>query len=90
MKPSRSTTIAILIMFAGYTIGTYGIVLLRDYNITWKQWINPLNPWIWSNPVPRIPAGKLWPSPGPAIPKVGLLQPGLDQQVANAADNAFG
>jgi hypothetical protein len=61
MKTSRSTTVAILIMFAGYTIGSYGIVLLRDYNITWKQWINPLNPWRWSNPLNPIPKGQLWP-----------------------------
>jgi hypothetical protein len=57
-------TFAILIMFGGYAVGSYGYILLKGYDITFKQWVNPLNPFIWpasGNP-PLVPAGKVFPT----------------------------
>jgi hypothetical protein len=56
-------TAGILIIFAGYTIASYGAVLLKGYDIPFSRWINPLNPWQWpSGAVPVVPAGQILPS----------------------------
>jgi hypothetical protein len=56
-------TAGIIIIFAGYTVASYGICLLRDYNIPWKQWINPLDPWQWGNMSDhKIPRSQVFPS----------------------------
>jgi hypothetical protein len=56
-------TIGILAIFAGYTVASYGVCMLRDYDIPWKAWINPLSPWAWpAGAVPKIPATRLWPA----------------------------
>lgn len=55
-------TAGILIVFAGYTIASYGVVLLKGYNITLKQWIDPLDPYVWpAGKIPKIPAGQIFP-----------------------------
>lgn len=54
-------TAGIVIIFAGYTIASYGVCLLRDYDVPWKRWINPLDPWQWAELKP-IPAGQIWPT----------------------------
>jgi hypothetical protein len=62
-------TPGIIAVFVGYTIGSYGVVLLRDYDIPWSRWINPLNPWQWpakGSKIPKVPAGRVF--PGGKIP----------------------
>ena len=62
-------TAGILVLFAGYTIGSYGIVLLRGWDIPWRQWVNPLDPWQWpakGTAMPPIPAGQIFPGKGSA------------------------
>lgn len=55
-------TAAIITLFAGYTIASYGIVLLKGYDIPWKRWINPLDPWVWpKGEVPKTPATQFLP-----------------------------
>lgn len=57
-------TAGIVVVFAGYAIATYGIVLLRGYDITPRQWIDPLHPWTWpakGADIPKVPATQLWP-----------------------------
>lgn len=55
-------TAAILVVFAGYTVASYGVVLLRDYDIPWRRWINPLDPWTWpEGKPPAIPATQIFP-----------------------------
>ena len=55
-------TVGILAIFAGYTVASYGVCLLRDYDIPWKAWVNPLSPWTWPKDVPKIPATQVFPS----------------------------
>jgi hypothetical protein len=56
-------TAGILIMFAGYTIMSYGIVLTKGYDIPWKNWIDPLDPYQWpQGAVPLAPATQVFPS----------------------------
>lgn len=56
------TTLGVLIVFAGYTVASYGIVLLRGYDIPLAQWVNPLDPWQWpSADIPTVPPGQVFP-----------------------------
>jgi len=49
-------------MFIGYTVASYGVCLLRGYDITWKEWINPLNPYKWpKGKVPIVPPTRVLP-----------------------------
>jgi hypothetical protein len=52
-------TLAILVIFGGYTIASYGWVLLRGWDITAKQWIDPLHPYQWD--LKPVPKGQLFP-----------------------------
>jgi hypothetical protein len=54
-------TAGLIVIFAGYTIASYGVVLLRGYDIPFRQWIDPTDPWQWPATVPTIPATQLWP-----------------------------
>jgi len=56
-------TAGIIVIFAGYTVASYGVCLLRGYDIPWKQWVDPLDPWQWPAraSVPRIPATQILP-----------------------------
>jgi hypothetical protein len=57
-------TFAILIMFGGYTVASYGWVLLKGYDITFKQWVNPLSPYTWpaSGAPAKVVAGSVFPT----------------------------
>ena len=58
-------TAAILAVFAGYAIGSYGVVLVKGWDVPWKQWINPLDPWQWpSGAVPKAPGTTILPAGG--------------------------
>lgn len=56
-------TTTIVMWFAGYTIASYGYVLLKGWNITLRQWVSPLNPYQWpsSGTVPSVPKGQVFP-----------------------------
>jgi len=56
-------TVPIIILFGAYTVGSYGWILLKGYNITFKDWVNPLNPYRWPGGTPGlVPAGQVFPS----------------------------
>jgi hypothetical protein len=57
-------TFAILAIFGGYAIGSYGWILLKGYDITFKQWVNPLNPYTWpaSGTPGKVAAGSVFPT----------------------------
>jgi len=65
---------AVILIFAGYSAGSYGWILLRGYDIPFRSWVSPLNPYKW-------PAGG-----PPMIPPTQIL-PGSPP---SPADNAFG
>jgi hypothetical protein len=72
-------TLGIIYIFAGYTIASYGVILLKGWDITWKQWINPLNPWKWSGKPPPILPTEIWPSASLASNAGGLQNPIITQ-----------
>ena len=53
-----------LFAFAGYTVISYGYVLIRGWNIPWKSWVNPLAPYQWpSSGTPKpVPSTQVFPS----------------------------
>jgi len=54
-------TLGILIIFGGYTVASYGVVLIKGYDISFGQWINPLSPLSW--PAPNsVPATQIFPN----------------------------
>jgi hypothetical protein len=53
-------TLAILTVFAGYAVATYGWVLIEGYNITLREWMSPINPWLWTSTA-KVPSGHLFP-----------------------------
>jgi hypothetical protein len=58
-------TAGVIIAFLGYTISSYGLVLLRDWDIPFRQWVNPLNGYQYpakGTAIPTIPLGQLFPS----------------------------
>jgi hypothetical protein len=54
----------IALFWVAYSIGSYGIVLIRGWDITISEWVNPLKGYTWpadgSAPA-TIPAGQLLP-----------------------------
>jgi hypothetical protein len=53
--------IPILVVAAGYTLTSYGVILVRGYNISFKEWVNPVTP-LTTWPAPgSVPSGSLWP-----------------------------
>lgn len=54
-----------ILVFAGYGVGSYGWVLVQGYNITARQWFSPFHPFVWPAPgtdIPRVPKGHLLPT----------------------------
>ena len=54
----------IIVIFTGYTAASYGIVLMKSWEITFRSWVSPLHPYQWpadgSAPQP-MPDGQLFP-----------------------------
>ena len=83
---SKSMTAAILVMFAGYTVASYGYVLLRGWDIGWRDWVDPLHAYQWpAGGVPdTIPPGRVFPHQESLANygSVGAIG-GIAQKVAN-------
>lgn len=58
--------VAFGVMWAGYTVTTWGYCVLKGWNITLAEWADPLHPWEWDATTaaepPKIPATQVWPS----------------------------
>ena len=70
------TAIALLVIFAGYSVGSYGYVLIRGFNITPRQWFDPLNTtppdWTPNN----VPSGQVFPGSGTSTSAQTTSAPG--------------
>jgi len=51
-----------------YSVGGWGYVLVRGWDINFREWISPLHPYQWpaSGDPPTIPVGRIWPHSGAA------------------------
>jgi hypothetical protein len=62
------TPLAIIVVWGGYGLASYGYILGRGWNITPRQWFSPLNPYKWpagGQAPPTIPKGQLWAGKAP-------------------------
>lgn len=56
------TAAALIIVLLGYAVLSYGWVLLKGWNISWKSWISPLKPYVWPPATPPpVPQGQVFP-----------------------------
>jgi hypothetical protein len=92
--------VGMAVVFAGYTVGSYGWVLLKGWDIPFRSWISPLSTYTWpaggAEP-PPIPATQLFPSSAAASggtaadsTGTGSSQPGAATQPKPGASGAFG
>ena len=63
----KAVTIALAL--AAYTVGTWGYVLIKGYNITLREWVTPLHPYAGTWPPKCVPPGFIFPT---------STQPGVD------------
>ena len=57
-------TAGIVVIFAGYSVASYGVILVKGWDVPWRRWVNPLNPWTWpakGKDMPKTPGTRLWP-----------------------------
>lgn len=88
----------ILIIFAGYSVSSWGYCLIKGYDIPLRQWVSPLHPFVWpSGDPPLIPQTQVWPSSKSAAASTAAdsasspgTQPGRATQPAPGASGAFG
>lgn len=78
------------LLWAGYAISFWGYTLIRGYNISFVQLVNPVHPYGSAKnqpwPPPLIPAGQLLPGPAQAPPPGPIAQTGAAaQQLGQAA-----
>lgn len=57
------TAVVVLFALGAYAVLSYGYVLIRGWDITFKQWVDPLNPYQWpaSGDPPTVPTGQVFP-----------------------------
>ena len=61
----------IVIVWAGYAVGSWGMVLLAGWDISFRQWVNPLHPYRFPpGAIPAIPDTQILPGPskGASVP----------------------
>lgn len=55
----------IALVFVGYSIASWGYVLVKGENITLREWMTPLHPW--TGPLDKngkVPQGSIFPTSG--------------------------
>jgi len=91
--------VGMAVIFAGYTVGSYGWVLLKGWDIPFRQWVSPLNPYQWpagGGDPPPIPSNQLFPSSaasagsGTGEGSAGAAAPGRATMPAAGASGAPG
>jgi hypothetical protein len=71
--------VGFLLVWAGYGVGSYGWCMVRGYDVPFRAWMSPLNPYQWpaGGPAP-IPDSQLFPG------SAAGLAPGISQPVKQA------
>jgi len=73
--------------WVAYTVGSYGWVLIRGWDISFRSWVSPLNPYQWPaggpGPIPDnqlFPTGAAGPATGSAPAPATHVTPGSAKQ----------
>lgn len=54
--------VAIVLGAVAYTLGTWGLLLVKGYNVTLKDWVDPLHPYSGEWPPKCVPPGYIFPT----------------------------
>ena len=58
-------SVGIVLVFGGYSVGSWGWVLVQGYDVSFKQWVDPFNPLTtWPQPN-SVPVGQILPGSAP-------------------------
>lgn len=60
-----------LVTWAGYAVSSWGYVLIRGWDICFREWVSPLHPYQWPSGGPPL-IGNV--NPGSVFPKCGGSQ----------------
>lgn len=63
--------LAILLVWAGYGIGSWGYELVKGHDVTLREWFSPLHPYSGPWPPKGIPATQIFPGGKPAKAAAG-------------------
>jgi hypothetical protein len=68
--------LGMVVTFAGYGLASYGFLMVKGYNITFKQWFSPLHPFQGAlNSNGYVPQGQLFPGSTPGAGGGGMAPP---------------
>jgi hypothetical protein len=70
-------TIGFAVLWLGYQQAIYGWVLLKGYDIRWRDLANPLDPYQWppvGQDTPKIPPGQILPGAAAKAKKMTTAQ----------------
>lgn len=48
-------------LWGGYAVASWGYLLIKGYNVSFRSWVSPLNPYSGAWPPAKIPPGFIWP-----------------------------
>lgn len=55
----------VAVIFGGYVLMSYGWILIKGYDISFRSWVSPLHPYTWPSggqPPPTVPQGRVFAS----------------------------
>lgn len=55
------------LLYGGYIVASFGWIMLRGWDIPFRSWVSPLNPYQWAGTPSPIPATQIFPSVGGGI-----------------------
>jgi hypothetical protein len=76
--------LGMVLVMAGYSVGSWGYCLVKGYNITLREWVSPLHPF--TGPLDSkgcVPKGHIFPVSGQGGP-CGSTDSGANPTVSNS------
>lgn len=55
-------SVGILLAVAAYTLGSWGYLIVKGYNVTLAEWVSPLHPYAGKWPPLCVPPGYIFPT----------------------------
>jgi len=76
-------------LWAGYAVASWGYLLIKGYNISFREWVSPLHPYQGPWPPAKIPAGFIFPhAAGSTTTAAAALEAGITSQAQQQQNTA--
>lgn len=70
-------------LWGGYAVASWGYLLIKGYNVSFRSWVSPLHPYSGAWPPAKIPPGYIWPhATGGTTTAAAALEASATQQAA--------